>query len=57
MPSEKIVDLFASYRVNPQLDLTFNIDNLTNRYAFDPGTVIGMPMPGRTLRAGLEVRF
>lgn len=57
VPSEKIVDLFASYRVNPQLDLTFNIDNLTNRYAFDPGTVIGMPMPGRTLRAGLEVRF
>lgn len=57
VPSEKIVDLFASYRVNPQLELTFNIDNLTNRYAFDPGTVIGMPMPGRTLRAGLEVRF
>ncbi|MGP2836346.1 TonB-dependent receptor domain-containing protein, partial [Serratia nevei] len=47
VPSEKIVDLFASYRVNPQLELTFNIDNLTNRYAFDPGTVIGMPMPGR----------
>lgn len=57
VPSEKIVDLFASYRVNPQLDLTFNVDNLTNRYAFDPGTVIGMPMPGRTVRAGVEVRF
>lgn len=57
VPSEKIVDLFASYRINPQMELTFNIDNLTNRYAFDPGTVISMPAPGRTLRAGLEVRF
>ncbi|MDR0218668.1 MAG: TonB-dependent receptor [Enterobacteriaceae bacterium] len=57
VPSEKIVDLFAIYRVNPQLQLTFNIDNLTNRYAFDPGTVIGMPMPGRTLRTGLEIHF
>lgn len=57
VPSEKIIDLFASYRVSPQLSLSLNVDNLTNRYAFDPGTVIGMPMPGRTVRAGLEVRF
>ena len=57
VPSEKIIDLFASYKVNPQLELTLNVDNLTNRYAFDPGTVIGMPMPGRTVRAGMEVRF
>lgn len=57
IPSEKLVDLFARYRVNPQLDLTFNVDNLTNRYTFDPGTVISMPMPGRTLRAGMEFRF
>ncbi|WP_434525043.1 TonB-dependent receptor domain-containing protein [Photorhabdus asymbiotica] len=57
IPSEKIIDLFASYTVNPQLELTFNVDNLTNRYAFDPGTVIGMPIPGRTFRAGLEVKF
>lgn len=57
VPSEKIIDLFALYRVNPKLNLTFNVDNLTDRYAFDPGTVIGMPMPGRTIRAGIDVRF
>ena len=55
--SETLVDLFASYKVNKNLDLSLNVDNLTNRYNFDPGTVIGMPIPGRTIKAGFEMRF
>lgn len=55
--SETLVDIFASYKLNPNLNLSFNVDNLTNRYNFDPGTVIGMPIPGRTIKAGFEMRF
>lgn len=55
--SETIVDLFASYKLNPNLNLSFNVDNLTNRYNFDPGTVIGMPIPGRTIKVGFEAKF
>jgi hemoglobin/transferrin/lactoferrin receptor protein len=55
--SETLIDLFANYQWNPNLALSFNIDNLTNRYNFDPGTVIGMPIPGRTIKAGIEIKF
>ncbi len=57
IPAEKIVDLFAKYKVNKHAEVTVNVDNLTNRYTFDPGTVIGMPMPGRTVKMGLSMRF
>ncbi|WP_332604933.1 TonB-dependent receptor [Acinetobacter sp. ESBL14] len=55
--SETLIDVFASYQWNPNLALSFNVDNLTNRYNFDPGTVIGMPIPGRTIKAGIEIKF
>ncbi|WP_436897523.1 TonB-dependent receptor domain-containing protein [Acinetobacter gyllenbergii] len=55
--SETLVDVFANYQWNPNLALSFNVDNLTNRYNFDPGTVIGMPIPGRTIKAGIEIKF
>lgn len=55
--SETLVDVFANYQRNPNLALSFNVDNLTNRYNFDPGTVIGMPIPGRTIKAGIEIKF
>lgn len=57
IPSEKIIDLFATYKINQHMNVDFNIDNLMSRYAFDPGSVIGMPMPGRTIRLSLETRF
>lgn len=57
IPSEKTIDLFAKYSVNKDIDLTVNIDNFTNRYTLDPGTVIGMPQPGRTIRLGFEMKF
>ncbi|MBN3002240.1 TonB-dependent receptor [Chromobacterium alkanivorans] len=57
LASERLVDLFIEYRLNKQVNLNFNVDNLTNRYAVDPGSVISMPIPGRTIRMGMEARF
>ncbi|AYH02339.1 TonB-dependent receptor plug domain-containing protein [Pectobacterium parmentieri] len=51
------IDLFGKYNVEKNINVYFNIDNLTNRYAFDPGTVIYMPIPGRTFRLGVEAKF
>ena len=50
-------DLFGSYALKKNINFTFNVDNITNRYAFDPGTVIYMPIPGRTVRFGIETTF
>ncbi|UPQ38122.1 TonB-dependent receptor [Providencia rettgeri] len=50
-------DLLGKYHVSKNIHVNFNIDNLTNRYAFDPGTVIYMPIPGRTFRLGVEATF
>lgn len=55
--SSTTVDLFGKYSLRKNINFTFNVDNLTNRYAFDPGTVIYMPIPGRTFRLGLETTF
>lgn len=57
IPSERTIDLFAKYSLNRDTEFTMNIDNLTNRYTLDPGTVIGMPQPGRTIRLGFEMKF
>lgn len=57
VPSSTTLDLYGQYKINENMNFTFNIDNVTNRYSYDPGTVIGMPMPGRTVRIGFEARF
>ncbi|NNH21459.1 extracellular heme-binding protein [Bordetella trematum] len=57
IPQNRTVDVFASYRISKGVELDFNIDNLTNQYAYDPGTVIAMPLPGRTVSLALSVRF
>ncbi|UTH73688.1 TonB-dependent receptor domain-containing protein [Chromobacterium sp. IIBBL 290-4] len=57
LPSEKLFDLFAEYKMNKRVSLSLNVDNLTNRYAVDPGSVISMPMPGRTIRLGMEAKL
>ncbi|MCH4246488.1 MAG: TonB-dependent receptor [Acinetobacter populi] len=57
IPADTLIDLFARYKLNQHANLNVSIENLTNRYAFDPGTVIGMPTPGRTVQASLELRF
>lgn len=57
VPVTTTVDLYGKYSWDKDINVTWNIDNVTNRYSYDPGTVIGMPMPGRTVRVGVEVKF
>lgn len=57
VPSRKILDLFAEYRLAKDLSTHLNINNVTNQYAIEPGSLISMPMPGRTIRVGFEGKF
>lgn len=52
-----VVDLFASYDVNDSVSFNFSIDNLTNRYYFDPLAQSLMPAPGRNYRLGFSYKF
>lgn len=50
-------DLYARLEVQENLDVNLGITNLTDRYYMDPMSKIPVPGPGRTLTAGLRVRF
>ncbi|MFL1707182.1 TonB-dependent receptor domain-containing protein [Campylobacter sp. MOP7] len=52
-----LVDLYAHYKVNPNLTISATIDNLTNRYYLDANNQGLIPAPGRTLRLNLDYRF
>lgn len=56
-PNSMIYDLFASYEVTENVQLTFSAENLTDEYYFDPLSVTGVPSPGLTVRAGLTLKF
>lgn len=57
IPSTRLIDVFGEYRIGKDLLATLHIDNLGNRYAIDPGQLITMPLPGRTIRLGFEGKF
>ncbi|WP_084360656.1 TonB-dependent receptor [Hydrogenophaga palleronii] len=50
-------DLFASYKVNDQLSVDFNIDNVTDRYYLDALSLGLVPAPGRSARLSVTLRF
>ncbi|OCW58370.1 hypothetical protein AWJ14_13650 [Hoeflea olei] len=52
-----LVDLFASYKVNDNLQLEVAVDNVTDVYYMDALTLGLMPSPGRTFRASLTAKF
>lgn len=52
-----LVDLFASYKINEDTTLDFNVDNVTDVYYMDALTLGLMPSPGRTFRASLTAKF
>jgi hemoglobin/transferrin/lactoferrin receptor protein len=52
-----LIDLYASYKITEQVEVKFNIDNLTDRYYFDAHTLSLMPAPGRTVRLSLGAYF
>lgn len=57
IPSGYQIDLYAQYIVNKNMTLYSSINNLTNRYDIQPGAVISMPEPGRTITVGADIRF
>lgn len=57
VPANTTIDLYGHYKVNDRAKVTFGVDNVTDRYAYDPGTVVSMPIPGRTIRIGFEAKF
>ncbi|MDX1368234.1 TonB-dependent receptor domain-containing protein [Pseudomonas sp.] len=50
-------DLYANYQVNKQLAVNLGITNLTDEYYLDPMAKTLLPGPGRTVTAGLNVKF
>lgn len=57
LPADYLLDFFGSYKINSHININYNVDNLTDRYQYDAGSVIRMPVPGRTIRVGLEANF
>lgn len=52
-----VLDAYTKYQVNENVNLDFNITNLTNRYYLDPMARVALPAPGRTITAGLTFKF
>jgi hemoglobin/transferrin/lactoferrin receptor protein len=52
-----IIDLYASYRLNTNASVDVALDNLTDRFYVDALNSIPVPGPGRTMRAGVTVKF
>ncbi|RMX08088.1 TonB-dependent receptor [Corticibacter populi] len=50
-------DLYAQFQVNKSVLLNLNIINLTDQYYMDPMSKNVMPGPGRTITAGMTLRF
>jgi hemoglobin/transferrin/lactoferrin receptor protein len=56
-PSYHIVDLFAEWKIDEDFYFSLNADNITDRFYVDPLSNAILPAPGRTLRAGLTMKF
>ncbi len=50
-------DLYANYEVNPAVAFNLGVTNVTDEYYLDPMAKTLLPGPGRTLSAGLKVKF
>lgn len=53
----RIYDVFAEFRVRDGLSVSFNVDNLTDRYYLDALGLGAVPAPGRTARLGMTLQF
>ncbi|WP_273691674.1 TonB-dependent receptor domain-containing protein [Ketogulonicigenium vulgare] len=52
-----LVDLFAEYRLNSDVTLSFRVENATDQYYIDPLGLITTPGPGRSFYFGLTNSF
>lgn len=50
-------DLYAQFQINKKVSLNVNIINLTDQYYMDPMSKNVMPAPGRTITAGMTIKF
>lgn len=50
-------DLYAHFQVNKKVAFNLNIINLTDQYYMDPMSKNVMPAPGRTITAGMTIKF
>ncbi|MBV2163367.1 MAG: TonB-dependent receptor [Comamonas sp.] len=50
-------DLYAYFQVNKKVAFNLNIINLTDQYYMDPMSKNVMPAPGRTITAGMTIKF
>lgn len=55
--SYKLLDLFASYKINDSINIDFNVDNLTDQYYLDALSLGLVASPGRTARLGLTISY
>lgn len=55
----EIYDLFGSYRIGRNLDVSFSVDNLRDRYYVEAMTssAVAIPSPGRTAKVTLTYQF
>ncbi|CAM4212652.1 TonB-dependent receptor domain-containing protein [Kerstersia similis] len=53
----RVFDVFASYRINKDFTVDFNIDNITDRYYLDALSLGRVPAPGRTARLSVTAQF
>jgi len=57
IPKNYVLDAYAIYRAHKKMNFSIHVDNITDRYQFDLGSIITIPMPGRTIRLGIEMNF
>lgn len=50
-------DLYASFQMSKKVAFNLNIINLTDQYYMDPMSKNVMPGPGRTITAGMTIKF
>lgn len=55
--SASVFNMYSSYSITPSVEVYGTINNLTNEYYTQPGSVILIPEPGRTITIGLNAKF
>ncbi|MDC7789430.1 TonB-dependent receptor [Rhodoplanes sp. TEM] len=52
-----LVDVFAEYKLTPEITAWASAENVLDRYYVDPLSLVQQPGPGRTVRVGLTGKF
>lgn len=57
IPADYRIDIYSQYALNANTQLFFAVNNLTDRYQMQPGSIVSMPNPGRTMTLGVEIHY